>query len=315
MRTEEIEKALRELPAPAPPTDLKARCLATIPVAVSERHLTARRQWRPATGLRTAIATVIVLAVAVLMIRSLPGPVSGDAVFAASLEAMSKVSFYHVKDREVGFWPDGGYKGGDGWYTGRWINGETWYDDQYGLVSESGGTTFARQMRLDLPDGRHLERLFSDYKPENNLRITEFGPKGWERTRTGQAKQFMDLREMAPGINSGESTPRLVSTTVADWKSRKAMVITFVTPPIPAKAARGAPTVRSLIYVDPATHLCMVLQSYARSPGHPETLVREAEFDFTRRPDRSLFDPERLERGASKITRQKGRPGIIVSPE
>ena len=122
------------------------------------------------------------------------------------------------------------------------------------------------------------------------------------------------LVEMAPGINSGESTPRLVSTTGGNWKGRKATVITFVTPPIPAKAARGAPTVRSLIYVDPANHLCMALRSYARSPGHPETLVREAEFDFMRRPDRSLFDPERLVRGASKITRQKGRPGIIVGP-
>jgi hypothetical protein len=33
------------------------------------------------------------------------------------------------------------------------------------------------------------------------------------------------------------------------------------------------------------------------------------------RPDRSLFDPVRLARGANHIARQKGRPGIVVSPE
>src|SRR5947209_6426637 len=157
---------------------------------------------------------------------------------------MRKVAFYHLKDRQIGFWPEGGSKEGDGWYFGRWSNGETWFDAEYGLVSTSGDTTFVRQMSLSLPDGQLFMRLFSDHKPENNLRITDFGPKGWARQRSLEARQFTDLRPMASGVN-WDGTPRLVSTTEGNWKGRKAIVITYLTPPAAAKAARGAPTVRT----------------------------------------------------------------------
>jgi hypothetical protein len=106
-----------------------------------------------------------------------------------------------------------------------------------------------------------------------------------------------------------------VYTTPGDWKGRAAIVLTFLTPPNPAKKVRGCPTIRTVIYIDPDTRLCMALQAFSQPPNRPEYLVGEAEYDFNTRPDPSIFDPHRLEEGAAKITRVKGYPGVQLSPE
>jgi hypothetical protein len=313
MRTEEIENALRGLSAPKPPENLKARCLATIPATA---HLASPLTWKQRLKMplvRTTLAMAAALAIALLVAGSQPGSVSGAAVFAASVEAMQKVPFYHTRGREVGVDPEGDSKEGDGWYTGRWVESEIWFDEERGLFHESKGKTFMHQMRLSLPDGRHFERVLHDWKVEDKLMITQFDPGQWEKTKSGIARQFTNLRQMAHGINA-EVEPQWTSTRSGYWKERRATVLTFLTPPTAAKAARGCPTVRAVLYVDPATKLCMAAKTFARSQRGGEALVGESEFDFSRRPDPSLFDPHRVEQGAGSIKRQQGGPVVSLSP-
>lgn len=313
MRTREIEKALKNVRVPDPPEELKARCLATIPAeATAARPLTWRERLQMPV-VRTALVMAAALAIGVIVVSSRPGTVSGAAVFAASVEAMQKVPFYYARGREQGFWPEGGYKGGDGWYTGRWVESEVWFDEERGFFHEGKGKTFMHQMSLRLPDGKHYERILHEWKVEDKLLITEFDASWWEKTRTGVARQFTDLREMAHGI-IWEVQPQLISTHHGEWKGRRVTVLTFLTPPTAEKGARGCPTIRAVFYVDPETRLCLAGQKFARSKTGTETLVGETEFDFSRRPDPSIFDPRRVEEGAGSIRQQKGGPGVTLSP-
>ena len=314
MRVERIEKTLKGLSAPEPPADLKKRCLATIPDAI---ETAGARPWWSSLRRRSLHAAIfmgasLVLAVALATLR--PSGISGAEVLAASVEAMKSVPYWHEKGREVGMYPDGGGRDGDGWYSGRWVEDESWFDAEYGSLNESSGTTFAHQLRLDLPNGKHYERLLgSPYPPENRLVITDFGPGHWTKARAAILANLMELNQRARGFNY-DADPKLVTTNQGLWKGRRATVITFEAPPPREKAARGAPTVRTVFYVDPETRLCMAQRQWAVSARTPEHLVEALEFDYDRRPDRSLFDPRRLEEGATSVIRQKGRPGVIVSP-
>jgi hypothetical protein len=243
-----------------------------------------------------------------------PSGISGSEVLAASIEAMKSVPYWHEKGREVGLDPDGGGRSGDGWYSGRWIEEEGWFDAEYGSLDETKGTTFAHQLRLSLPNGKHYERLLgSPYPPENRAVITDSGPRAWTKARAAIIAGLMELDQRARGFNY-DAEPKLISTKPGLWKGRPATVITYEAPPPREKAARGAPTVRTVFYVDPATRLCMAQRQWAFSARTPKHLVQTTEFDYDRRPDRSLFDPQRLVEGATSVVHQKGGPGVIVSP-
>jgi hypothetical protein len=314
MRLTDIERALRHLRAPELPEDLRARCLATIPETASETRRPAwKKRWRMQPLLAAAaVATSLILAVIVEIAR--PPAVSGAVVFAATVQAMKKVPFYHAKGRQMGLYPDGGGHDGDGWYSGRWIDEEDWFDAEQGSLSQSSlsqsnpKTFVPWQQILELPDGS------CHYRVGDRLKITEFSPRRWERDRASHVSRFVDLRQQARGFDY-EADPKLVSTRPGDWKGRQVIIITFEAPPPREKAARGAPTVRTLFYVDPATKLCTAKQQFARSAGGREKLVTELEFDYTQRPDKALLDPRRLEQGAAKITRAKGKPGSILNPD
>jgi hypothetical protein len=304
MRTKEIEKALKNLPASNPPRFLMARCLATIPAESRRARPLTWKEKLKMIAVRTGLAMVTSFTIAVFVATTQPGSPSGAAVFAASVEAMKKVPFYHLKDRSVRFWPEGGNKEEDDWYSGRWIESEIWFDAEHGVFYDDGGKPFMHQMRRDSADGvRHYERRI----------ITQSGATGSAMAKVNQVRQLTDLAEMARLINS-EVEPRLVSTEQRRWKGRKATVLTFLARPTSERATRGRPTVRTVVYVDPKTNLCLALQEFSRSQVGEEVLVRQAEFDFSRRPDPAIFDPRRVEAGAGSIKRQKGGPGVIVSP-
>jgi hypothetical protein len=308
MPMKDIKGALRHLPAPEPPEDLKARCLATIPTAARDLP---RPTWRERFKMKpTLAASAVAVGLILAAIVGIPRPpaLSGAVVFAATVEAMKKVPFYHAKGRQMGLYPDGGGHDGDGWYSGRWIDEEDWFDVEQGSLSRSGGKTFMPQQELELPDGRIY------YRVDDRLKITEFSPRQWERDRASQVSRFVDLGQEARGFNY-EADPKLVSSVPGNWKGRQVIIITFEAPPPRGKAARGAPTVRTLFYVDSTTKLCLAKQQYARSASGKEMLVGELEFDYSHKPDKSLFDPRRLEQGAAKITRAKGKPGSILNPD
>jgi hypothetical protein len=313
MPMKEIENALGHLPTAKPPEDLKARCLATIPEAAGD---SPRRTWRERIKMQPILAAAAVTAGLVLTgILGMPRQpaLSGAVVFAATVEAMKKVPFYHAKGRLVGLYPDGEGRDGDGWYSRQWINDEDWFDAEQGRLlqsspSQSNAETFMPwQQMLDLPDGS------CHYRVGDRLKITEFSPQRWERNKAFLVSRFADLVQQARGFNY-EADPKLVSTEPGDWKGRSVIVITFEAPPPKEKAARGAPTVRTLFYVDSAAKLCIATQQFARSANGNEMLVGESDLDYSQRPDKSLFDPRRLEQGVVKITRAKGKPGSFLEP-
>lgn len=315
MRIEEIEKALKNLPAPEPPADLKARCLATIPAEASGARTLTWKERLKMPAVRTALAMATALTIALMISVSRPGAPNGAAVFAATIEAMRGVSFFHVKDRQMSIYPDGSGREGAEWYSGRWVNSETWFDMEYGIFTDAyaEGETQAHHMSLELPDGRHFERdVVPEDRSRDRLRIVVFGPERWERIGARTARRITDVSRLVRGIN-WEVEPRLVSTEQGEWQGRRATVLTFITPPTPEKAARGCPTVRGVGYVDPETKLTMALRIYSQGGGQ-EGLVREAVFDYSPRPDPSIFDPRRVEKGAGSIERVKGRPGVRLSP-
>jgi hypothetical protein len=304
MPMKEIEKALRHLPAPEPPEELKARCLATIPTAARDVSRRVRLKMQP---ILAAAAVVISLVLAGILGIPRPPALSSAVVFAATVEAMKKVPFYHVKGKQMGLYPDGGGRDGDGWYSGRWINEEDWFDAEHGYLSQSNGKTFMPQQILDLPDGTCY------YRVEDRLKITEWSPQRWERDKASNVTRFVDPSQEARGFNY-DADPKLVSTAPGNWKGREATIITFEAPPPKEKAARGAPTVRTLFYLDAATRLCIAKQQFARSPNGREQMVEELEFDYSQRPDPALFDPRRIKQGVAKISRVKGKAGEPLNP-
>jgi hypothetical protein len=313
MRLTDIEQALRHLLAPKPPKDLRARCLATIPETASETHGSAwKKRWRMQPLLAAAAVATSLIGAGIFEIAR-PPAVSGAVLLAATVEAMKKVPFYHAKGRERGGYLDGGGHDGDGWYSDRWIDREDWFDAEQGCLSQSSlsqsnaKTDTPWQEVLELPDGT------CHYRVGDRLKITEWGPHQWEKLKVLHVSRFVDLGEEARVIY--ETAPKLISTAPGEWKDRQAKVITFVAPPPKEKTARGAPTLRTLYYVDSATKLCLAKQQFARAPNGREMLVLEAEFDFSRRPDKSLFDPHRLEQKATKIIRVKGKPGVGFNPD
>lgn len=305
MSPHEIEQALAQLEAPEPPEDLRARCLATIPAGAGHalRHDTFWEKLKM-KRLQIALAATVGLLMAMLVWGVRPGTQSGAAVFAATLDAMGKVPFAHMKGRTMGFAPGSGKPT---WYTGRWIVEESWFDVEQGIYKEMGGETFASQQSLNLPDGRIYGRV------EDRLKITSFDPRQWERTRTAVITHHVRLATAARGFNYGVD-PRLVATAPGEWKGRKATVLTYEAPPSAENAATGAPTVRTLFYVDPDTDLCMAKQQFSRVPEGGEGLVLEWEFAYSQKPDRSRFDPSRMEQGATAIFRAQGKPGESLNP-
>jgi hypothetical protein len=314
MPLKEIERTLRHLRTPNPPEDLKARCLATIPTtACDEPRWTWKERFRMQPVLAASAVVASLVLAGILGLPRQPG-LSGAVVFAATVEAMKKVPFYHAKGREIGLYPDGGGRDGDGWYSSQWISAEDWFDAEQGHLGQwspspsNSETVTPWQETLDLPDGS------CHYRVGDRLKVTEFSPRRWERDKTLLVNRFADLSQQARGFNY-EAAPKLVSTAPGEWKGRSVIVITFEAPPPKQKAARGAPTVRTHFYVDPATKLCLAQQQFARSANAQEKLVAESEFDFVQKPDKSLFEPRRLEQGVVKITRAKGKPGEPLNPD
>src|SRR2546421_140779 len=96
MRLPEIEKALSEFPAPEPPADLEARCLATIPAEAMH----TRRRLRPAGVSRhwrrwaLAGAALALLAIALLLPHGTPD------VLASTMRALEQVRTVHWVGRQ-----------------------------------------------------------------------------------------------------------------------------------------------------------------------------------------------------------------------
>ncbi len=306
MNDSKLEQVLMQLPAPPTPSDLAARCFETIPrmpVRTSKWHRFA---------LRFAIVAVVVAAMLWMrrpdmVSRSQNGTVA--AAFAETETVMQKVTFFHCTEWQIGV-----NDNKKQWYVGKGMRSETWFDTERGflwrsLPSPTAGPTY--QQSLSLPDGSEHNRLY------NAVRITTFSPKRWLVLCREIQHGFADLATKYHGFNYGVAA-QPVGMTRGRWRARPANVFTFKAPPSADNAAQGAPEIRSVYFVDPATKRLIGTQWFASwrdQPNRAERKVQESEYDYAVRPPAQTFSPVLFRKGAGIVQRQKGAPGVTLSPE
>ncbi len=310
MNRRTLEQLLKEMQTLEVPDGLLNRCLQTIPV--NAKSLPSRQQTMRGKRIMYKVA-IGLLILGLLSLRIIhPHLRSGvtftaDIAFAQAVAATQQVPFFHEKAKNMGFDLNGG-EDGKTWYSGRWMNEETWFDAEQGSYSVSGGPTFAASQMLWLPNGAVYDRV------ADHLKITQFTPKDWRNNARGTISHLLDLRTSARGFNYA-ADPKPEPRKIGNWKGKPAIIFTFVAPPSADNAAKGAPIVRTLFYVDGVTKLCMAEEQYAQSRSGGERLVNQCEFDYAQKPDRALFDPKRIETGASRISHAMGRPGEPLDPD
>ncbi len=309
MNKRTLEQILKEMEAPAVPDDLLSRCYQTIPI--NAESLPSRQPTMKGKRIMYKVA-IGLLILGLLSLRIIhPHLRSGvtftvDIAFTQAVAATQQVPFFHEKTKSMGFNLNGG-EDGKTWYSGRWMTRETWFDAEQGSYSISGGPTFAASQMLWLPNGAVYDRV------EDHLKVTQFTPKDWRNTARGTISHLLDLRTSARGFNY-TADPKPEPRRTGNWKGKPAVIFAFVAPPSSDNAAKGAPTVKTLFYVDGVTKLCMAEEQYAQSQSG-EYLVNQSEFDYAQKPDSALFDPKRIETGVSRISHAEGRPGEPLDPD
>ncbi len=287
----QLENHLSHQQAPEVPGDLKARCLATIPAPASSSATTppTRRVVRPKIA---ATAALMLIALAVAFWNTRPGDnqttaPSESVAFAQTLKELGKMSFGHVKGRDM----EAGILR-HGWHASDFFETEMWFDAGRGLYQErrsspsnsqpalAGGTS---ERALFLPDGISYYR----YAGSNRLLVTS-SPGHWD-----------DYKKTFTSLLAGGWGNRPQSSSPAQWKKRKAQLFRAEAESSPQdkKVMPGVARMRTLLYVNPDTKLPIAFQDFAIYGDGIPRLLTEYEFDFSR-PDASRFDPAPLKKGA-----------------
>jgi hypothetical protein len=104
MRTQDLERLLRQLSTPTPPSALKQQCVATIPanVAHNAKSATSTRVKQRELKFAVVALALVVSGLAFWSTRSneKPGAMhhDGNAAFAQTVEAMRRVTVFHARD-------------------------------------------------------------------------------------------------------------------------------------------------------------------------------------------------------------------------
>ena len=300
----QLEESLSRLEAPAPPQNLKDRCMNTIPSTIpAARKAALHKKARPFTLRRAAVAGALMFSLAAGVAFWSTRPSSngaaqrgGSALFAQVLEASQRITFFHFKARfEV---PQKGE-------SQDWRRMEGWYDASKGFYQQDvrelllriqsdvkplpPGASFYTRM-LTLPDGTVYGRS------EMASRVfVGMAPGNWKA-----------LQNQTTGILSGNvagtkdfsgTYGQVLSSTEGHWKGQKAQILVLERQPSPQDAARGRGPVQARFYVNPDTKLVIAWQDFATSQNGSPQLVGEYEFDYSR-PDPALFDPKGIKAGA-----------------
>lgn len=284
----ELEDRLSQLKAPDEPTNLKARCLATVPTDARNNFQSTTPTSRRPVFLRP-IAVLGVLMIAAAFWNTRPGDnktsaPSGSVAFAQTMKAFQQVSFGHVKGRDM----EAGILR-HGWHASDFFRTEMWFDANRGFYRESAsnpsnsqpgiaGATSARA--LFLPDGTSYYR----YAGSNRLLVTS-SPGHWN----SEKESFTNLL-------AGRWGARSQSSSMSQWKGQKALLFQGEAGEN-QKAMPAISRVRTLLYVNPDTKLPIAFQDFAIYSDGVARLTTEYEFDFSR-PDANRFDPAPLKKGA-----------------
>lgn len=286
-----IENHLSRLEAPEVPGDLKARCLATIPASAQNTfHSQTPTSRRPMFVRPIAVLGVLMIAAAFWNTR--PGDnqttaPSGSVAFAQTMKEFQKVSFGHVRGRDM----EAGILR-RGWHASDFFQTEIWFDANRGLYRERRSSPSNSQP--DIARGTSERALFlrdgiSYYRsPGSNRLLVTSSPGHWEAYKWS----FTSLLAGGWGNRAQSSSP-------ARWKKHRAQLFQAEAESSPEdkKAVPGVARMRTLLYVNPDTKLPIAFQDFAISGDGTPRLLTEYEFDFSR-PDASRFDPASLKKGA-----------------
>lgn len=286
----QLEKRLSQIEAPATPPNLKTRCLNTIP-AKSTAAIRFGKTARPFRMQRAALAGALLFSTAVAAafwntrpLQNKAALTSGSVAFAQTMEKFQKVSFGHMKgrDMEAGILQKG-------WHASDFFRTEIWFDANRGFYRERAsnpsnsqpaiaGATSARA--LFLPDGTSYYR----YAGSNRLLVTSsFG-------------HWNSAKESFTSLLAGRWGARSQSSSMSQWKGRKALLFQGEAKEN-QKVMPGVLRVRTLLYVNPDTKLPIAFQDFAIYSDGVARLTTEYEFDFSR-PNPSHFDSATLKKGA-----------------
>jgi hypothetical protein len=285
----ELENRLSQLKAPDEPTDLKARCLATVPTDARNnfQSTTPALVHRPVLLRRIVVLGVLMVAAAFWNTR--PGNnktrvTSGSVAFAQTMKAFQQVPFGHVKGRDM----EAGILR-HGWHARDFFRTEMWFDAERGFYRERASSPSHSQpsiargtsaRALFLPDGISYYR----YAGSNTLLVTS------------SSSHWNAEKESFTSLLAGRWGACSQSSSMSQWKGQKALLFQGEAEEN-EKAMPGVLRVRTLLYVNPDTKLPIAFQDFViYSDGVPR-LTTEYEFDFTR-PDASHFDPALLKKGA-----------------
>lgn len=305
-----LEDALARLDAPPPPADLDARCLATVPqraVVTKPKGFPTFAWLKSGTSMkRFAFAAAALAAIGFWTTRPVPRKDGTDRApissFAQTVDAMRRVTYWRSTVHSVGGW-----------------NLRTvWFDARRGLCSNQPHQSGAMVTRdLLLPNGDWYVRQWSKSSGRDKVRLTHMGEEHWRRASSG----LLDgIRRPASWANNLGQVPAAPSAQHAGrWKGRPAVVFTFHVPPPEMMRRQGfSTTMRFVIYVDPRTKLMIASQRFSRPPDAPqqgEQLTGQEEWDFSERPDATLFNPNRFLEGADEVQEQNGGPGVTLTPQ
>lgn len=290
----QLENRLSHLQAPTEPSDLKNRCFDTIPVADATQSVLLQKTARPFMLQKAAVTGALMFSVVTAVAFWNTRPIGNTAAtssesvaFAQTMEEFQKVSFGHVKGRDM---EAGILK--KGWHASDFFRTEMWFDAGKGLYRERQNGASNSQVTLAdgtsaralyLPDGTSYYR----YANSSTLLITS-SPHHWNSTK----KAFTDLL-------SGRIRNQLLTSSPSQWKGQKAQL--FQNESVPSdqdkKNVPGISSFHTYLYVNPNTKLPLALQSFIAQWNSAPRLVREYEFDYSP-PDAKHFDPAPLKKGA-----------------
>lgn len=312
----ELEKHLSRLEAPAPPQNLKNRCLNTIPVAVAGQAASQKAAFRKPSrpfklqrvALSGALMFSVVAAVAFWSTRpAIDGKArpSGSIAFAQVIEAARRVTFFHVKESNV-FLRDGQTKP----KASEWIRSESWYDSTKGLYNRYLQDIFqsskADSSRLPKGSSLYTQTLElpddTSYRREGTMATVdvEVAHGSWKLYQNTVSKMLTGHIEEALDL-SGRKAGKILSSSAGNWKGKKAQVFVFERPPEGATKLGGPPRiypVRMHFYINPETKLMIAEQDFAIFKGIAPVLIAQSEFDYAR-PKAAIFDAKIIKEGAT----------------
>lgn len=293
--------------APTVPSDLRARCLATIPHSVRHSVFShapvvpkKTRIQRPSFGGVFLCAALVASAFwSTRPINDSGTTISASAAFAQTVRAMQNISGAHCFGKRLA--------DGKGWHTSQWSLWEGWFDAQRGayalrwseqLPSDTAASTLSNRFNvfraLYLPNGQIYERTGNQLMARSDI-------SSWRRTQK-------EVAALALGGAVGKSselrtygaTPKLICQQQVKWKvqwhGQETTLFLFLQIPYD----KQSPTIRTKIYVDPKTNLVIGKQDFALFKGGTSRLVSEISIEYTN-PAVSLFDVFPLKQGVKTI--------------